>query len=224
MKRLTALAILVLLAIPLAALAHTSDNLQIDCEGWSASFHSFGATDYDLLITVNDVTVLSELNPPNGDFDRSGALPEGTDGTTTLEVFWKHLQIGSDNVTGPTLTVELYCETTTTTQPECDEDQCPTTTTQPETTTTQPEVQETTTTTAAPCPPGFIHQPPLCIDPSTTTAPPTTAPPVVPAPTTPAGEESLPFTGLSASDLGLIGLSVAAAGVLLLGLSRRTVA
>lgn len=112
------------------------------------------------------------------------------------------------------------CQTTTT-YPSTTQQE--TTTTTEQTTTTQPEVTTTsftqqTTTTVQECAEGLIHEPPFCVDPSTT------APPEVPSTvaTTPAGEESLPFTGLSTSDMGLLGLAVAGAGVLLLGLSRRT--
>lgn len=105
--------------------------------------------------------------------------------------------------TGQTTTTS---EVTTTTG--CDEEQCPTTT-QPETTTTV-ERQETTTTTAAPCAPGLIHQPPLCVDPSTTTVPATSADTTI-APTT-EPLEVLPFTGV---DSGMLALS--ALGLLALG-------
>lgn len=102
------------------------------------------------------------------------------------------------------------CQTTTTHQTTTTQ---ATTTTVEETTTTQPEVTTTsfvqqTTTTAAPCAPGQIHQPPLCVDPTTTTVQTfdtTTTESVT--------VETLPFTGPRA-DLGILAIAGAAAFVL----------
>lgn len=105
-----------------------------------------------------------------------------------------------------TTTVEV-----TTTQPEV-------TTTTPNETTTTVEQQETTTTTAAPCAEGLIHQPPLCVNPSTTvpdvqvSSTVVTAAPVV---------EELPFTGLGTSMLAAASSLFLLAGLAVLTLRRR---
>lgn len=103
------------------------------------------------------------------------------------------------------------CQTTTTYQTTTTGQE--TTTTTEQTTTTQPEVTTTaqqTTTTVQECADGLIHQPPFCVEPTTTQ--PTPLAPTTLA-TTPAGEESLPFTGAST---GMLALSAGA--FLLLGL------
>ena len=109
---------------------------------------------------------------------------------------------------------ECIVTTTTTGQESTTTTGSTTTTTQGETTTTA--VEETTTTTAAPCAPGLIHQPPLCVDPSTTTL--QTASVV---PTTPAGEETLPFTGDWIQLVASIGGASMLGGLGLLSRSRR---
>lgn len=177
MRRSVALTVLIIvLLIPTVALANHAEDLTLDCDGWSVQFLEFNHTDHELLITVNGIQVYFATNPPDGDFPLSGPLPEGIDGLVTLATFWRHLQ---GQVEGPSLTVELDCtpEVTTTTI----------------TTTTTTQTVETTTTTAAPCAPGLIHEPPLCVDPTTSTiaAPTTTTAP--PATTT----DTLPFTGVN---------------------------
>lgn len=102
------------------------------------------------------------------------------------------------------------CQTTTTYQTTTTVEQSttttqPTTTTTPNETTTTGQVQETTTTTAAPCAPGLIHQPPLCVDPSTTI-------PVFDTTTTVVPLEVLPFTGASTGPLALSALALAVLG------------
>lgn len=86
-------------------------------------------------------------------------------------------------------------ETTTTTQE--------TTTTVAETTTT---FVEQTTTTVQECVPPLVHQPPLCVDPSTTV-------PIFDTTTTPTEPlEVLPFTGGSTGPLALSALALAILG------------
>lgn len=99
-----------------------------------------------------------------------------------------------------------------------------TTTTEGEQTTTTVTVPEQTTlttgptTTIAECPPGTVHQPPLCIETeviggeasSSTVA-------TVFAETA----ETLPFTGASTSSMVGLGAALAAGGAILLGVSRR---
>lgn len=113
------------------------------------------------------------------------------------------------------------CQTTTTYATTTTGEQ--TTTTQPEVTTTTTEqttttFTEQTTTTAAPCAPGQIHQPPLCVDPTTTTVPvfdtTTTAPVEVDA------LEELPFTGLDTRVLFGLAIVLAGLGYLALRLAR----
>lgn len=189
MRKAGALFILFLLVIGILiiaqpASANIADNLAIDCQSWSVSFRDFNANDRDLLITVNGLEVSFEADPPDGEFNRSGSAPTGLSGSVTLAIFWTHRQA---QVEGPTLTVQLDCQTTTTADVS-------------NTTITTPEV---TTTTAA-CPEGLIHQPPMCI-------PPTTPEPTVPTPTTTPittttiapPPDSLPFTGVDPRILAL---------------------
>lgn len=95
-----------------------------------------------------------------------------------------------------------------------------TTTTEVEVTTTTPNETTTTaaqtTTTLQQCADGLIHQPPLCVDPSTTTVP------VFDTTTTTTVELAvLPFTGLSSSVLALAASLSLAGGLVLLAVRRR---
>lgn len=102
---------------------------------------------------------------------------------------------------------------TTTTEPEV-------TTTTPNETTTTVEQQETTTTTAAPCPEGFLHQPPLCVNPSTTVPQVEVSSTVVSAPVV---LEELPLTGDWTALLGSISGLFLLAGLGLVSRSRKDV-
>lgn len=99
------------------------------------------------------------------------------------------------------------CQTTATTTTTT------TTTTVPEVTTTTQGITEQTTTTVAQCPPGTIHQPPLCVEPTTTTA-------QVPS-TEVSLPEQLPFTGASTGMLALSALAFLIVGLSTLKLARR---
>lgn len=124
---------------------------------------------------------------------------------------------------------------TTTTNDPCDEyhetrhPECQTTTTQPTTTTTEQTTtttgQETTTTsfteqtttTVQECEDGQIHQPPLCLDSTTTTLQvfdTTTAPVDVVA-------EELPFTGTETGLLAGLAVLFAGAGITTLKLAGK---
>lgn len=108
-----------------------------------------------------------------------------------------------------------FCTTTTnegstTTQPET------TTTTKQETTTS---FTEQTTTTVDECPPGFDHQPPLCVEVTTTLLVDDTTTTVIgPVPMDP--PEELPFTGLSVELLAGAGLVALISGAALRRLAR----
>lgn len=93
----------------------------------------------------------------------------------------------------------------TTTVPEV------TTTTQNDSTTTT-QFTEQTTTTVEQCPPGTIHQPPLCVEPTTTVQVSST---VVSLP------EQLPFTGALTGMLALSAFAFLLLGLSTLKLARR---
>lgn len=174
----TVLLMLMLMMLARPAMANHAEDLTINCEGWSVNFLEFNHTDHELLITVNGLEVSYDDNPPDGDFVRSGPLPAGLDGSVTLATFWRHLQV---QVEGPAITVQLDCTEETTAQV---------------TTTTFVE----TTTTGAQCPPGTIHQPPLCVSPTTTIVQTTVTPTTVPPPA------ELPRTGLPVAVIAAAGL------------------
>lgn len=117
------------------------------------------------------------------------------------------------------------CQTTTTTEYETTTTITTSSTTQPEVTTTTSQETTTTrfveqtTTTAAPCAPGLIHQPPFCVDPTTTTV-------VFDTTTTVAVDveeqaEELPFTGMSVELLAGVGLLALVGGAGLKRLATR---
>lgn len=110
------------------------------------------------------------------------------------------------------------CQTTTTTSWQTTTTQPEVTTTTPNETTTTVQQQETTTTTAAPCAPGLIHQPPLCVSPNVEVSSTIVVAPAVPVTTQ---AEVLPFTGLSSSMLALASSLSLASGLVLLAVRRR---
>lgn len=171
MKRLAALIALLLLTVPLVALA--TEKVDI-CHAAGLD----GTTHYETLnISVNAL---------GAHFNDNGTPKAGHE----------------DDYMGPCQTTTTSTSTTTTSTTGS------TTTTTAQTTTTSPPSTEqtTTTTTIQECPVGQIHQPPFCLDPTTTTvAPPTTTVPEPPI-------LELPFTG---SETGM--LVLAAAMFLLLG-------
>lgn len=191
MRRLAALSVLLLLSIPVVALA-TPPTFITFC-------HVAGLAE-DPANTITLTLPYQAVFGVAGHFGENGTPNAGHEQDYLGEC--QTPPTGTTTTTAP-VTTTTVAETTTTTVAE-------TTTTTQETTTTQPTFTEQTTTTIAECPPGTIHQPPLCVEPAVvlgeTTTPETSAPPVV------AGEETLPFTGMDTTTLALSAL-----GLMLLG-------
>lgn len=122
------------------------------------------------------------------------------------------------------------CQTTTTNQQTTTTGQSSTTTsevtttTNEQTTTTQPETTtsftQQTTTTVKECADGFIHQPPLCVEVTTTLLIDDTTTTVIgPVPMDP--PEELPFTGIDTTLIAAVGLVALVGGAGLKRLANR---
>lgn len=188
MKRLAALSVLLLLSVPVVALASPPEFVTF-C-------HVAG-------LAEDPANTITLTLPYQAVFGEAGHFYEnGTPAAGHEQDYLGECQ------TPPTTTTTTVAETTTTTVAETTTTTVAptTTTTQGITTTTgQTTISQPTSTTAAECPPGTIHQPPLCITPPTVLGETIVPPGAVLV-------DTLPFTG---TDTTL--LAISALGLLLLG-------
>lgn len=198
MKRLTALSVLLLLIIPTVALAdHGTLTEQGNCPV-SGKVQSVVDGDLDDIVLAAGTHVCVK-----GGQTTVLVTADGED--TLAELLGTGQNVSHYTVIQqPTTTTT---ETTTTTV-------IVTTTTVPEVTTTTQGITEQTTTTVAQCPPGMIHQPPLCVEPTTTTLPEVLA-------SSAEASGQLPFTGASTGMLALSALAFLILGLSTLKLAKR---